>query len=150
MNGDFNTPNFDWEHGLPLPDCYYYYSKLRGDAVYTSLCLLGLTQRIGTVHNKNLLDLIFTNFDILEVTFVDMGMVKADIFRRPMVIDTDLMFYKSVCNYELFFYHKYAAGVYRMLYNVLLSDDWSQLCNNISLDDAVNSPNTAKPFAMDQ
>jgi hypothetical protein len=40
LMGDFNTPGFDWECGLPVPN-YHYYPKLRGDAIYTFMCLLG-------------------------------------------------------------------------------------------------------------
>jgi hypothetical protein len=53
--GDFNTPGFDWECGLPLPNCHYY-SKFKGDTIYTSACRLALTQSIETNYN-NLLDL---------------------------------------------------------------------------------------------
>jgi hypothetical protein len=35
MVGDFNTPGFDWNHGLSVPDCHDY-TKLRDDAIYTS------------------------------------------------------------------------------------------------------------------
>jgi hypothetical protein len=42
------------------------------DAVSTCMCLLGLTQE--TTPNNKLLDLVFTNFDSLRVSFVDMGM----------------------------------------------------------------------------
>jgi hypothetical protein len=42
--------------------------------------------------NSKLLDLVFSNCDNLEVTFVDMGMVKADVFYRHMVIGTDFVF----------------------------------------------------------
>jgi hypothetical protein len=39
LMGDFNILNFDTERGLPLINCHFY-SKLIGDAIYTSTCLL--------------------------------------------------------------------------------------------------------------
>jgi hypothetical protein len=42
--GDFDVPGFDWEGGLPRENCQFY-SKVRGDAIYTSTCFLGLGQR---------------------------------------------------------------------------------------------------------
>jgi hypothetical protein len=41
--GDFNAPGFNWDSGTPLPKCHYY-SKLKGDAIYTSTYLLGQRQ----------------------------------------------------------------------------------------------------------
>jgi hypothetical protein len=43
MVGDLNTPGFDWERALSLQNSHYY-SKLKGDAIYTSTCLLNLSQ----------------------------------------------------------------------------------------------------------
>jgi hypothetical protein len=60
MVGDFSTPGFDWNRGLSDPDSHYY-SKLRGDAIYTSTCLLSLHQCIDTVGSSNMLDLVFSN-----------------------------------------------------------------------------------------
>ena len=37
----FSAPNFDWEGGLPLPNCHFY-SKSKGAANHTSMCLLDL------------------------------------------------------------------------------------------------------------
>jgi hypothetical protein len=67
--GDFNAPGFDWDHGLSAPDCHYY-SKLRGDAIYTSTCLLNLQQCIDAVGSSNLLDLVFTNLNDYNITFL--------------------------------------------------------------------------------
>jgi hypothetical protein len=57
LTGDFNTPGFDWKCGLPQQNCHY--SKLKGDAICTSTCLLGLTQSLEANHSNNLLDLVF-------------------------------------------------------------------------------------------
>jgi hypothetical protein len=40
--GDFNIPNFDWEHGLSVNNCDYY-SKQKGDTIFTFTCVLGPT-----------------------------------------------------------------------------------------------------------
>jgi hypothetical protein len=70
MVGDFNAPGFDWKIGLSLPNSHHY-SKLNGDAIYTSTCLLNLNQGIDTVGSSNLLDLIFSNISDISTTPVD-------------------------------------------------------------------------------
>jgi hypothetical protein len=40
---DFNTPGCDWKQGLHFSNCHSY-SKLKGDAIYTSTCLLSLSK----------------------------------------------------------------------------------------------------------
>jgi hypothetical protein len=73
--GDFNTPLFDWKRGLSQANCHYY-SKLKGDAIFTSTCLLDLRQRIDAVGSSSLLDIAFTNFSELNIDFIDSGMKK--------------------------------------------------------------------------
>jgi hypothetical protein len=58
MVGDFNALGFDWKSGLSLPNSHYY-TKLKGDEIYTSTCLLNLYKCIDTVGSSNLLDLLF-------------------------------------------------------------------------------------------
>jgi hypothetical protein len=58
--GDFNVPGFNWECGTSLPSSDHY-SKLKGDAIYTSACLLGLRQLVVAADSLNLLDLVFGN-----------------------------------------------------------------------------------------
>jgi hypothetical protein len=65
--GVFSIPNFDWERVLSLPKCYFY-SKLKGDAIYTSTCLLDLTQCRVT---ENSLDPVFTTFNYVRTFFAD-------------------------------------------------------------------------------
>jgi hypothetical protein len=77
MIGDFNTPGFDWKNGLSLPNSHYY-SKLKGDAIYASMCLLTLSQCIDTVGSSNLLDLIFSNMSDLCISRVHPELVKPD------------------------------------------------------------------------
>jgi hypothetical protein len=116
LMGDFNTPGFDWKCRLPLPNCYYY-STLKGEAIYTSTCLVRLTQSIEINHNNNLLDLVFVNFDNLRVSFVDMGIVKPNLLHSPVVIDIDFRVYKRMHNFE-HSYRKFADRNYNKLYNI--------------------------------
>jgi hypothetical protein len=51
--GDFNAPGFNWGNGTPLPKCHYY-SKLKGNAIYTSTCLLDLRQCVEAVDTLNM------------------------------------------------------------------------------------------------
>jgi len=62
---DVNIPNFDLERGLSLLNCHTY-SKLKGDAIHTSACLMGLTQCLVT---DNSLDPVFTNSSLVNTFF---------------------------------------------------------------------------------
>lgn len=122
MSGDFvgdsNTLSLDWECGPPHSNCRYY-AKPKEDGINTAMCNPGLTQSIGTTHYANLLDLVFTNFDNLVVTFVHRGIVKADTLHRPMVTDTDLVLHKSTYIFFEHYYRKCAAGDYNILHKIL-------------------------------
>jgi hypothetical protein len=87
--GDFNAPGFIWESGTSLLKCHYY-SKLKGDAIYTSTCLLGLRQCVEAVDILNILDLAFANFTDLKSTPTDSGFVTADTNLPPLSIDVFL------------------------------------------------------------
>jgi hypothetical protein len=65
--GDFNASNIDWARGV--------YSKLKDDAIYTSICLLGLTQCVAI---DNSLELVHSNFNRLSTFFADVCVVKLD------------------------------------------------------------------------
>jgi hypothetical protein len=91
MVGDFNTPGFDWTHGLSLPNSHYY-SKLREDAIYTSTCLLNLNQCIDTVGSSNPLDLISSKLSDLRITPVDPGIIKPDNYHPPLLVNIYLPF----------------------------------------------------------
>jgi hypothetical protein len=84
--GDFNAPGFNWEIGAPLPKCHYY-SKLKGDAIYTSTCLLGLRQGVEAVDSINMLDLVFANFTDVKLVPADSGLVTPDTYHPPFSID---------------------------------------------------------------
>jgi hypothetical protein len=146
--GDFNTPRFDWMRGLSQANCHYY-SKLRGDTIYTSTCLLDLTQRIDAAGSGSLLDLEFTNFSELYINFIDSGIIKTDAYHPPFVIDVFLPFDASTRNCECS-HSKFASGDYTLLYNILSTYDWSFMYSITSVDDAVTSLNAVVLNAMDQ
>jgi hypothetical protein len=58
---DFNVPGLDWYSGLPSANCYYY-ARLKGEVICSSICLLGLSQYNYSEAGVNLLDLVFPNF----------------------------------------------------------------------------------------
>jgi hypothetical protein len=100
--GDFNAPGFNWESWTPLPKCHYY-SKLKGNAIYTSTCLLDLRQCVEAIDTPNMLDLIFANF-------TDLKSVTAD---SPLSIGVFLTHvnYNLICEFS---YRNFAAGNYSM------------------------------------
>jgi hypothetical protein len=67
LSGDFNVPRLDWESGLLCENCQFY-SKLRGEAIYTSTCFLGLGQCVDADCRSNMLDLVFSNITDLHIT----------------------------------------------------------------------------------
>jgi hypothetical protein len=79
---------------------YDYYSKLSGDAIYTSTCLLNLQQCIEAVGSSSLLDLVFTNFSDYDITFPDSGIIKPDTYHPPMVIGITLPLVNPTQNCE--------------------------------------------------
>jgi hypothetical protein len=85
MVGDFNKPGFDWSHSQSLLGCHYY-SKLKGDAIYSFTCLLNLHLCIDADDRTNLLELIFYNFSDIGITFLDSGIIKPDIYHPPFVM----------------------------------------------------------------
>jgi hypothetical protein len=106
--GDFNAPGFDWNCGLPQANSHYY-SKLKGDAIFTSLCFLDLRQRMDAVGSSSLLDLVFTNFSDLRITSADSGIVKPDAYHPPLIIDILLPTATTARNGE-YSYYKFASG----------------------------------------
>jgi hypothetical protein len=67
MVGDINTSGFDWIYGMSLPNSHYY-SKFKGDEIYTYMCLPNLSQSIDSASSSNLLHLIFPNLSDLRIT----------------------------------------------------------------------------------
>jgi hypothetical protein len=148
MLGDFNTPGFDWNRGLSVPDCHYY-SKLRGDAIYTCTYLLNLQQCIEAVGSSNLLDLVFTNFSAYDITFPDSGIIKPDTYHPLMVIGITLPLVNPTQNCE-YSYRKYASGDYTLLYTILTNYDWSCVYDTSSADAAAASLSAVVQDAMEQ
>jgi hypothetical protein len=95
--GDLRTPGFDRKCGLYLPYSHYY-SKLKVDAIYTSSCLLNLSQCIDTAGSSNLLDLIFPNLSDLCTTFAYPGLVKSDNYHPTLIINIHLPFATCIQN----------------------------------------------------
>jgi hypothetical protein len=145
--GDFNAPGSNWERGTPLPNCHYY-SKLKGDAIYTSTCLLGLRQCIEAVDTLTMLDLVFANFTDLKSVPADSGLVAPDTYHPPLNTDVFLPNVNNNLNYE-FSYRIFAAGNYILLY-ILSAYDWSSVYETSSVDVAVVSLNAAVRGAMEQ
>jgi hypothetical protein len=141
--GDFNVPNFDWERSLPLSNCYFY-SILKGNVIYTSTSLLGLTQRLLT---DSSLDLVFTNFDRVGTFFADEGVVKPDAYHPPIVIEIPLDLHISTSYARS--YRKYASGDYSLLFRLLFNYDWSCVYSNNTVEAAVDSFTNVILQAMD-
>ncbi|PNF21153.1 hypothetical protein B7P43_G05118, partial [Cryptotermes secundus] len=146
--GDFNAPGFNWENGTPLSSCHYY-SKLKGDSIYTSTCFLGLRQCVEAVDTANMLDLVFANFTDLKSVPADSGLVATDIYHPPLNIDVLLPNVNSNLKCE-FSYQNFAAGNYALLYNILSTYDWSSVYETSSVDVAVASLSVAVRSAMEQ
>jgi hypothetical protein len=137
--GDFNAPGFDWKRGLSLPNSHYY-CKLKGEAIYTSTCLLNLNQCIVTDHTSNLLDLIFNNLSDLDISPVDPGLIKPDIYHPPFIINVSLLL--SNCSQSVVCsYRKFSSGNYALLYHILSTADWSCVYGTSSVDSAVTCLN---------
>jgi hypothetical protein len=146
--GDFNAPGFNWESRTPLLKCHYY-SKLKGDAIYTSTFLLQLRQCVEAVDSLNLLDIVFTNFTDLKSVPPDSGLVTPDTYHPSLNIDVLLPHVNNNLNSE-FGYRIFAAGNYTLLYNILSTYDWSSVYETSSVDVAVQSLNAAVQDAMEQ
>jgi hypothetical protein len=110
--GDFNAPGFKWESGTLLPKSHFC-SKLKGDAIYTSTCFLGLRQYVEAV------DLIFANFADMKSFDTHTGMVTPDTYHLPLSIDVFLPRVNNNLNCE-YSYLNFAAGNYALLYNICL------------------------------
>lgn len=111
--GDFNASNFDWERGI----C----SKLKGDAIYTSICLLGLTLLVAT---DNSLELVYSNFNRVSTLFADVCVVKSDSCHPSLAIGISLDLHNSKSYHE----HSYCTNVlldYSLLLSFLSNYDWS-------------------------
>jgi hypothetical protein len=66
--GDFNVPLFECKLGLS-PAISQYYNKLKGEAISSSICLLGLSQCNYSSNNGHLLDLVYLEMKISCMVF---------------------------------------------------------------------------------
>jgi hypothetical protein len=119
--GDFNAPGFNWVRGSSLPNCHYY-SKLRGDAIYTSARLLGLHQLIESADRRNLLDIVIANFPYLMPIPVESGLVNPDIYHPLLIFHTYLQHFPKNSTYTTSYRNFYASN-YILLYNSLTACD---------------------------
>ncbi|PNF19791.1 hypothetical protein B7P43_G14658 [Cryptotermes secundus] len=139
--GDFNVPGYDWDNGFPSPTSHFY-TKLRGDVIYSAVCYLGFSQYNHPVNGLNLLDLVFSNFGNFSLISVDQGLVHPDPFHPPFIIDCKIPLRQSNQNFSTPC-KLYSAGDYALLYNALFTYDWSALYNETSVDAAVDQLNIA-------
>jgi hypothetical protein len=64
--GHFNAPGFYSNCGLRSPNCYFY-TKLKGDLNHSATCFLGLNQYNFPDTGSNLLDIVYSLFQILLI-----------------------------------------------------------------------------------
>jgi hypothetical protein len=83
------------------------------------------------------------------MNFIDSGIIKPDAYHPPFVIDFFLPFDASTHNF-VYSYCKFASWDYILLYNILLTYDWSFMYSITSVDDAVTSLNAVVLNSMDQ
>ena len=119
--GDFSAPNFDWLRGLLLSN-HHFYLTLKGGAIYTSTCLLALTQFVST---DDALDPVFRNFSHVSTFFADVGDVKLDdSCLPPIVIEIPLDLHTCALYHE-HSYRMFALGDYSLLFSFLSNYDCS-------------------------
>jgi hypothetical protein len=129
---DFSVPGFGWKLGLSSSSSYYYI-KLKGEAIHTSTCLLGLSQHNYSSNNGNLLDLIFSNVTDFSINYD----VHPDVYHPPFVTELKLPTRRSNMLSSISC-RKYSSGDYLMLYNALSTYDWSSVYNESSVDAAID------------
>jgi hypothetical protein len=84
--GDFNVPGFDWYSGLPSTNCYYY-AKLKGEVIYSSICFLWLRKYNYSKDGFNLLDLVFSDVADFTINPAEYGIVQPDHYHSPFIVD---------------------------------------------------------------
>jgi hypothetical protein len=133
--GDFNVPKYDWIYGTPLPNCHYY-SKIKGNLIHATSCLLGLYQHNSSVPNSALLDRVLTNINDLRVSVSDFPMVAPDNYHPPLHLNLKLTvdFQPAVMTPQL----SYKRGDYLLLYATFSNCDWSCVLNENSVHSAVH------------
>jgi hypothetical protein len=115
--GDFNVPGFDWNYGLPSQN-YHSYTKFKGDRIHFVTCFLGLNQHSYPENDRNLLDLVSSNFADLSVDHAEYGLVQPDHFHPPLIIDSTMKIRRFKHNFNNV-YERFSAGDYAVLYNAV-------------------------------
>jgi hypothetical protein len=134
--GDFTVPKYDWINGTPLPNCHYY-SKIKGNLIQATSCLLGLYQHNSSVANGTLFDLVLTNINDLRVSVSDFPTVAPDNYHPPLHLNLKLTvdFQPAIMTPQ----RSYKHGDYLLLYTTLSNCDWSCVLNENSVDSAVHN-----------
>jgi hypothetical protein len=140
--GNFNVPGFDWKLGLSSSSSYYYII-LKGEAKYTSTCLLELSQHNYSRKNGNLLDLIFSVVTDFSVNYDVRSLVHPDVYHPPFLTELKLPTRSNMLSSISF--RMYSSGDYLMLYNTLSTYDWSSVYNETSVDAVDRLPVAVTP-----
>jgi hypothetical protein len=110
--------------------------QIKGEAIYSSTCFLGLTRPI---ENIDCLELVFTNFDRVSTYFADTGVVKLDMYHQPTVLEIPFGFHNThSMSQHKHSYCNYAAGDYNLLYSLLCNCDRSCVYKNKNVDDCAH------------
>jgi hypothetical protein len=134
--GDFNVPKCDWINDTSLPNCHYC-SKVKGNLIHATSCLLGLYQHNSSVPNSALLDLVLTNINDLRVSVYDFPIVAPDNYHPPLHLNLKLTvdFQPAIMTPQCSYKH----GDYLLLYTTSSNYDWSRVLNENSVDSMVHS-----------
>jgi hypothetical protein len=115
--GDFNAPGFNWGCWISVSSSHHY-SKLKGEAIYTPACLLGLRQLVEAADNLFLLDLVFNNFLDLTSAPADFGLIKPETYHPPLILRTYLQHFPNSPT-STPPYRNYSDRDYTLLYSTL-------------------------------
>jgi hypothetical protein len=89
----------------------------------------------------------FSNFVDISFYYVDHGPVHPDSFNPPFINDCTIPLRLNNQNFNTP-YKRYSAGYYVLLFNTLLTYDWSALYNETSVDAVVDILNAAVAQAI--
>jgi hypothetical protein len=102
---------------LPFKNCHYY-SKCKGNTIYSSACVIGLKQHIEIVENCVQLDVLPPSPSlilIIQAFVFDSGDVKLDAYNPPIVVDIYKSLQNSIHKHE-FSYRKFVSVDYGLVY----------------------------------
>jgi hypothetical protein len=124
-----NTLDTNNNSGTHLLKCHYY-SKLKGNTIYTSTYLLGLRKCAEAVDSLNIIDLVFANFTDVKSVPADSGLDTPD-FLYITLFWVLISLFPHVNNNLIceFSYRNFAAGTYTLLDNILSQRRGRGICN---------------------